>query len=264
MDFETYETLKFARRGRVLAIALSAPQARNAVSRLMHQELIRALEEADLDEDSDVLVLTGEGDAFCGGGDIAWMKAMREKPAERKAAISEGRRILYTILELDKPIIGKVRGPAIGLGATLALFCDVIFASETAKFADPHVRVGLVAGDGGAVIWPALLGPARAKEYLMTGDVVTGRKAMELGLVNHCLPDAELDAAVDAFADRLAGGALAAIRWTKRAVNAGLRAQAAPVLELAFAYEAASMETDDHRAAVDAFLAGHAPTFQGR
>ena len=264
MNFDAYETLKFTRRGRVLTLALSAPKTRNAVSRLMHQELIRALEEADLDEGSDVLVLTGEGDAFCGGGDIGWMQAMREKPAERKAAISEGRRILYTILELDKPIIAKVRGPAIGLGATLALFCDVVFVSETAKIADPHVRVGLVAGDGGAVIWPALLGPSRSKEFLMTGDVVTGAKAAELGLANHCLPDAELDGAVDAFADRLAGGALAAIRWSKRAVNAGLRAQAAPVLELAFAYEASSMDTDDHRAAVDAFLAGQAPTFSGR
>lgn len=253
MDFTEYEQLSFERRGRILTIFMDTPESKNAVSKRMHRELSRVFEDADDDRESDIVVLTGRGEAFSGGGDINWVKEMLADPAEMEVATTEGRRIIFSMLEMRKPLIAKVRGPAVGLGASIALFCDVIFAARNAKFVDPHVKIGLVAGDGGAAIWPHLIGHARAKEYLMTGDPVPAEQAERMGLINHCLADDELDAAVDAFADRLAGGALKAISLTKKAVNAGLKPIAHSVLELSFAYELISSQSPAHRAAVEQF-----------
>lgn len=264
MSFEDYEFLRFERRERVLTILLNAPESKNAINRKMHKELSKVFDEVDDDPQSDVLVLTGVGSAFSGGGDITWMNSMLNDPWQMESANTEGRRTVYSILDLQKPLIAKVRGPAVGLGATLALFCDVIFASDDAKFADPHVRVGLVAGDGGSVIWPHLLGHARAKEFLMTGDAISAADAERMGLINHCVPADQLDARVDEFADRLARGALKAIRWTKKAVNAGLKPVAHSVLELSFAYELLSGRTKDHAEAVAAFGERRKPKFEGK
>jgi enoyl-CoA hydratase len=157
-----------------------------------------------------------------------------------------------------------VRGPAVGLGCTISLFCDVIFASETAKFADPHVRVGLVAGDGGAVIWPQLVGYARAKEYLMTGDPIGAVDAERIGLINHVVPDGELDARVAAFAKRLADGPLDAIKYTKVSTNLGLKQLAHSILDTSLAYEMLTFDTHDHKEAVDSFLNKRKPHFKKR
>jgi len=165
------------------------------------------------------------------------------------------------MLDCDKPVITKINGPAIGLGATVALFGDITFMARSAIIADPHVRVGLVAGDGAAVIWPQLIGYARAKEYLFTGDKITADEAYRLGLVNHVVDDAELDAAVDAFADRLAAGAQRAIRWTKLTINVGLKQLAASMLDTGIAYESVSTYSDDHKAAIAAFREGGRPQF---
>ena len=105
-----------------------------------------------------------------------------------------------TLIDCEKPIVAKVNGHAVGLGVSMALLSDVSFAAESAKIADPHVRIGLVPGNGGALIWPQLIGYARAKEYLLTGDAITARDAAAIGLINHVVPDAELDTAVETFA----------------------------------------------------------------
>ncbi|MDQ2803743.1 MAG: enoyl-CoA hydratase-related protein, partial [Pseudomonadota bacterium] len=152
-------------------------------------------------------------------------------------------------------------GPAAGLGATLALFCDAIFMAEGAVLADPHVRVGLVAGDGGAVIWPQLIGYARAKHYLMTGDPVTAQQALAMGLVTAVHDRDALDAAVDAYADRLCQGATMAIRWTKVAVNIGLKQLAHATMDVSLAYEALSNATPDHQEGVTAFVQKRPPVF---
>ncbi len=144
------------------------------------------------------------------------------------------------------------------------MFCDIIYAAENARLGDPHVAVGLVAGDGGAVIWPQLIGYARAKEYLMTGDLLTASEAASIGLINHAVPADELDGAVDAMAARLAGGAINAIKWTKASVNGGLKQAANAVLDTAFNFEAMSQMTDDHRIATEAFMNKETPKFTGR
>src|SRR5262249_10659083 len=176
----------------------------------------------------------------------------------------EGRKIIYSMLDCEKPIVGKVNGHAAGLGATLALFCDVIFVADHAKISDPHVRVGLAAGDGVAVIWPQLIGYARAKEYLMTGAAVSAPDAARMGLVNHAVPAAELDTRVDAFVRKLLDGATEAIRTTKMSVNVGLKQLAHTVLETSTALERVSNRSREHRVAIDAMRRKEAPVFRSR
>jgi enoyl-CoA hydratase len=263
LDPSAYGRIKFTRQGRILTVALSNPQKMNAVDGAMHRELAHVFTDLAHDKDSDVIVLTGDGASFCAGGDIDWMR--RSAAGEEEGpGMDEGKAIIFSLLELEKPIIAKVRGPAIGLGATLALFCDVIFAADTARFADPHVKVGIVAGDGGTVIWPALVGFARAKEYLMTGDPLSGVEAERIGLINHAVPDAELDARVDAFAEKLARGATLAIRYTKVGVNLELKRLAHSLLDAAMALEMTTFATADHREAVGAFLEKRKPNFTGK
>lgn len=185
MDFASYQTLSFARRSRVLEITMNRPAQLNAVNALLHAELARVFVDVAVDPESDIVVLTGAGRTFCAGGDIEWMQTTVDNPSVFEITAREGKQIIFSMLDCEKPIIAKVNGHATGLGATLALFCDVIFASDAAKIGDPHVSVGLVAGDGGAVIWPQLVGYARAKEFLMTGDLMTASEAERIGLINH-------------------------------------------------------------------------------
>jgi enoyl-CoA hydratase len=264
MKPDGYKTLLCRRRGRVLEITLNRPERLNAVDEAMHEELARVFVDVSNDPDSDIAVLTGAGRAFSAGGDIDWMQKMIDDPASFEKTAREGRQIVFSLLECEKPVIAKVNGHATGLGATIALFCDVIFASEAAKIGDPHVNVGFVAGDGGAVIWPQLIGYARAKEYLMTGDLMSAAEAARIGLINHAVPPAELDARVEQFADRLAAGATKAIRWSKMSVNIGLRQLAHSIMDASLAYEAMSNVTADHQEAVNAFREKRAPRFTGR
>jgi len=263
MNDTGYERIRITRKDRVMTLALSNPAKMNAVDGRMHHELADIFYDVQKDDSVDIVVLEGEGSSFSAGGDIEWMRDAAQGIIQGPTTI-EGKRIIFGLLDLEKPIIAKVRGPAIGLGCTLALFCDVIFASENARFADPHVRVGVVAGDGGTVIWPQLVGYARAKEYLMTGDPIPGREAERIGLINHVVPDAELDARVDAFARKLAAGAPQAIRYTKVSVNLRLKEIAHTILDASMAYEMLTFATQDHREAVSSFLEKRKPSFTGK
>ena len=263
MALEDYKTISFRRRGRILEVVLDRPEKLNATDAAMHEELARVFTDCSHDEGSDVVILTGAGRAFSAGGDINWMQAMIDDPTVFEKTAREGKQIIYSLLDCEKPVIAKINGHATGLGATIALFCDITFAADTAKIGDPHVSVGFVAGDGGAVIWPQLIGYARAKEYLMTGDLMTAAEAARIGLINHATPAAELDQRVEEFAGRLAGGALKAIRWTKASVNIGLRQLAASILDASLSYEALSNLTKDHQEAVNAFREKRSPAFVG-
>lgn len=256
-----FRQLLLARDGRILTITLNRPDQLNAFGQVMHQELVAALAFAGTDLASDVIVLTGAGRAFSAGGDIDWMARVVAEPDLFDAEAADAKRLVLGLLDIDKPVIAKVNGHAVGLGATLALLCDVIFASDKTRLGDPHVSIGLVAGDGGAVIWPQLIGFARAKEYLLTGELIPATKAAEIGLVNHVLAASDLDEAVNRFCQRLLGGAQQAIRWTKKTINLELRRIAEPALDLGLRYEALSVRTDDHREAVEAFRDKRPPRF---
>jgi enoyl-CoA hydratase len=260
--FDDYQAILFSRRGRVLEVTLNRPDKLNATDAVLHTELARVFTDITNDPDSDIVILTGAGRAFSAGGDVAWMQEAIDQPHRFEQTMREARQIVFGLIDCEKPVIAKLNGHATGLGATIALFCDVIFAADHAKIGDPHVSIGFVAGDGGAVIWPQLIGYARAKEYLLTGDLMTATQAAGMGLINYALPAGELDERVNAFADKLAGGATKAIRWTKMSVNIGLRDLASKMMDASLAFEALSNISPDHAEAVRAFSEKRPPVFE--
>lgn len=258
----SFDSLVLQRSGRLLTIMLNQPEQLNAFGPLMHSELIEALAFAGTDPDSDVVVLTGAGRAFSAGGDLQRMMEVAEQPRLFDKEVLNAKRLVFTLLDIEKPVIAKVNGHAVGLGATLALMCDVIFAASHARIGDPHVAVGLVAGDGGAVIWPQLIGFARAKEFLLTGELMSAKEAAAIGLINHAVEADALDARVDAFCQRLLGGATQAIRWTKVTANLELKRIAHAVMDTGLSYEALSVRSADHREALQAFAEKRPPRFE--
>lgn len=261
--YEGYTRLKFHRDGVILTIELSNPAARNAVDAPMHAELARVFQEVALDDQTRVVVLTGDpaGKAFCAGGDLKWIEAVGGDGPRFAKVLREGHDIVKSMVETPQPIISCVNGHAMGLGATIALTADISFMDKTARIADPHVSIGVVAGDGGAVMWPLLIGPNRAKEFLMTGDALTGEQAAAIGLVNHAEDAAALADAAYAFARKLAGGPQLAIQFTKRSVNLYVNMVVNQVLNGSLALEGLTFASDDHREALRAFFAKERPKF---
>jgi len=262
MSFDDYQRIRATRDGRILILALDNGKV-NAVDARMHHELARVFLDAQDDEDSDLVVLTGHGRAFCAGGDTDWFKSQIEDPRRFRAIAPEAKRIVSSLLDLEKPLICRLNGAAAGLGATIALMSDVIVAADTAMIGDPHIKVGLVAGDGGAIIWPQLIGFARAKELLLTGDMVPAPQAAQMGLINYAVPADDLDAKVAELAGKILGNPRWAVRWTKTVANIPLRELAARLSDPAVAYEILTNMTDDRREAVAAFVDKRKPDFSG-
>jgi enoyl-CoA hydratase len=256
-----FHTIELAREGRLLRLTFNRPEAMNAVNLELHDELVEALWFAQGDPGSDVIVMTGAGRAFSAGGDLDHIQRNADNPHLFDHEARTAKRIINTLLDIDKPVICRLNGHAIGLGATIALMCDIVIAAEGAKIGDPHVGLGLVAGDGGAVIWAQRIGLARAKEYLFTGDLMTAQAAAEIGLINRCVPKEELDAAVDAFCQRLLNGAMGAIRATKILTNLELKRLTAAVIDAGIAYESVSVRSADHLEGIAALREKRAPRF---
>jgi enoyl-CoA hydratase len=261
---DKYETMAIERRDDGIAVVtLNRPERLNAVNGRMHAELATFSRDFANDREMRVLVLTGEGRAFSAGGDFGPGDPIGSNP-EGPPMMIEARQIVDHILECEKPMISAVNGYAMGLGANVALLCDVVVAGESAVFADTHVNMGIGAGDGGQVIWPHLIGVNRAKYYLMTGDRVTGAEALEMGLANFLVPDDELmDKALE-IAGRLAAGAPQAIAASKVAINAYLRSISSMVMPICLKYEDMTMRSADHKEAVKAFQEKRPPVFTGR
>lgn len=264
VSYSEFQKLRIEIHDHIATITLNQPEAMNAVDGRMHTELSRIFTLVENDPDVDLMILTGAGRGFCAGGDLVWMQESVDEHEKFEQVIRESKQIIFSMLDCEKPILAKVNGHAIGLGATLALFCDVIFAAETAKIGDPHVRAALVAGDGGAVIWPQLIGYARAKELLMTGELLTAAEAQRIGLINRVVAPEQLDAAVDEFARKLNAGALKAIRWTKVSINIGLKQLAHSIMDASLSYEYQSNASADHAEAVNAFREKRKPQFGRR
>ncbi|AYH43553.1 enoyl-CoA hydratase-related protein [Azoarcus sp. DN11] len=250
MNYEKFQTLSFRKVGSVLVMSLNRPDARNAVNQTMHTELSQVFAEIAADDTTNAVVFTGEGKAFSAGGDLDMVMNLTTETLDK--IMIEARKIILDMLEVPQPIIAAVNGAAAGLGATLVLFCDVIYAADTAKIADPHVLIGVTAGDGGAAIWPSLVGVARAKEYLMTGDSLSATEAERIGLINHVVPTDQVFDKAMALATRLSNGSQIAIRSTKRAVNKALSQTVNLTLDLSLALEKECFSTPFHKQAVAA------------
>jgi enoyl-CoA hydratase/carnithine racemase len=232
----------------VAVVTMNRPEILNAVNWEMHDELERVFVDLDSDKDVRAIVLTGAGRGFCSGGDQKTLDKGTIPSATRG-----GRHLIRNILEVEAPIIAAVNGAAVGLGATLALMCDIVFAHPGARFADTHVTAGVVAGDGGAVMWPLLIGPVRAKHYLMTGDFISAEKAAAIGLINEVVTGRDVrDHAIE-YAEMLASGPRDAIVWTKYSVNKIIKEYTHLLLDTSTALETLTFASPERREAVAAF-----------
>jgi enoyl-CoA hydratase/carnithine racemase len=260
------ELVKVERREGVATITLNRPDRLNAIDDEMHHTLEELFIEMDKDPDTRSVVITGSGRAFCAGGDVKDMDKRQQGFAsiQSHSPTRHGRHLLRNMLECEIPIIAAVNGDAVGLGASIALLCDVIFASENSRIGDTHVRVGLAAGDGSAVIWSMLCGVAKAKQYLMTGDLITAREAERMGLVNFVVDPGKAYEEAWKFAKRLSDGPLQAIKWTKYSINKIIKEQMNLTLDTSLALESLSFLTEDHREASRAFVEKRPPVFKGK
>lgn len=262
MDYSKYQCLAIERQGKLLKLTLDNPPM-NSWSQQLHTELSQVFYDIQLDPEADVVLLTGAGKTFSAGGDIPLMQKRIDDNSMMVRKNLEMKRIITSLLELEKPIVARVNGDAVGGGATLALFCDIVIAVDTARIGDPHVRMGYVTGDGSAIIWPQLVGFARAKEFLLTGRLMTAPDAERYGLINYAVPADQLDAKVADFTDTLVNGATKAIRWSKTVLNVQLRALAHANMDVALAYQTLTNDSADHQEAVNAFREKRKPRFTG-
>src|SRR5882757_3890068 len=263
MSYDGYELLKVDGPDAegVLVITLMRPEQLNATSPQMYEELSSLIRKLRNPLDVGAVVITGAGRAFCAGVDINALGEFSDEPY-RTSVMEGGVHMCHEFLRIRPPVISAINGPAVGFGAALALLADIVYMAEDAIIADTHVKMGIVAGDGGALLWPALIGPSRAKEFLMTGDKVDAASAYQLGLVNHVVPRDRLMPEAMEMARRLARGARHAIAWTKQLVNLPLIRAADYILPLGNAHDARTLSLPDMVKVASAFLEMRPPTFR--
>jgi enoyl-CoA hydratase len=241
-------------RGAVRILTMNRPEALNANSPELHAALAGVWRYLADDPGAGAAVLTGAGRAFSAGGDMQDFVQLWDDRARRKDELNEARRIVLEMLDFPLPLIAAVNGPAVGLGCSLATGCDLLVMAEDAYLADPHVAIGLTAGDGGAATWPLLLGMPRVKEFLFTGDRISAPVALALGLANRVVAHDEVLQTAVSLAERLASLPPQALRSTKRALNIHVRRAIEGVLDFALEAEYHSFDTPEHQAAVRRFL----------
>jgi enoyl-CoA hydratase/carnithine racemase len=260
------ETLSVSTSGTgVGEISLVRPKLLNRFDNQAQVELAATLEELAKDDDVRAIVLGSTGKAFSAGGDFALMQAAHDDADARRETVEAGLRLLRSFIDLPQPIVAAVQGPAIGLGATVALMCDVVVAARSAKLADTHVKIGLVAGDGGCLVWPQAVGMQRARRHLLTGDELDAPTAYQLGIVTDLVdePGDALPCARD-IAQRIAALAPLGVQGTKRALNQVTSLRAEEVVQLAFDLEERTLTSDDLLEGIAAFKEGRAANFVGR
>jgi len=260
---DDFSTLQLDRDGEVLKVTIAHPDSPlNAVDERLHADLTALFAGLRREPEARAIVLTGRGRAFSAGGDFAWFPKLREM-RQLEALRRDAKQLIWDLLDVEVPIIAALNGHAMGLGASIALLCDMILMADTATIGDPHVKVGIVAGDGGVAIWPLAVGPARAKQYLLTGDALTAVEAERIGLVNKVVPAAELEGEAMALARRLAAGAPLAIRYTKLAVNKLIKDALNIAFDTSTALELVTFQSADHQEALAALREKRPPRFKG-
>jgi enoyl-CoA hydratase len=234
--YAKYTKLKFDRpHPRVLRIRLDNGKM-NTADQVMHRELAEIWNDIDADPDVNAAIITGNDRVFSAGGDFAMVEDLMKDPQARARGWKEARAIVYNIINCNKPIISAMRGLAVGAGLVTGILADISIATKDCRIIDGHTRLGVAAGDHAAIIWPLLIGMARAKYYLLLCDQLLGEEAAEIGLISLCVEDAELDGKAVELATRLATGAQSAIRWTKHSLNNWLR-QMGPTFDTSLALE---------------------------
>jgi enoyl-CoA hydratase len=233
--------------GPVRTVVINRPDELGAVNAALHWALANVWRQIAADPEARVVILTGAGRAFSAGGDLDWITSFLDDPVARDESIREGAQIIEEMLRFPLPVIAAVNGPAVGLGCSVAVLCDMVLMSETAHLADPHVAVGLVAGDGGAAFWPLLTPILRSREYLYTGDRIPAATALELGLATRVTSPGDLLPQARKLAERIAAQPRQAVQGTKRVVNMHLTQALAGPLQAGFAAEVVTMQSAEHR-----------------
>lgn len=248
-------------------ITLNRPGAMNAVTWDQRERVIALLAEASADPAVRAVVLTATGRGFCAGADLRGAPASggERVPGDVARTIRLGaQRLIGAVLDCEKPVIAAVNGTAAGLGAHLALACDLVLAADSAKFIEVFVRRGLVPDGGGAYLLPRLIGPQRTKELMFFGDALPAADAERLGLVNRTVPDAELTKTAGEWARRLADGPTRAIALTKQLVNASLDSDRATAFAAEAMAQEINMTTRDANEGVTSFVERRSPKYRGR
>jgi enoyl-CoA hydratase len=245
---------------RILKITINRPEKYNALDKDGHRELTYVWREVDEDPNIDVAIITGAGKAFSAGGDLDMVVEITEDFNTRAQIWKEAKDLVYNMINCGKPIISAINGPAVGAGLVAALLADISIAAKSISITDGHTRLGVTAGDHAAIIWPLLCGMAKSKYYLMTCDRLSGEEAERIGLVSLCVDDDKLmDKALE-VAEKLAGGAPTAIRWTKYSLNNWLR-MAGPIYDTSTALEMLGFGGPEAKEGVAALKEKRAPNF---
>ncbi len=245
----------------VVTLTLNRPQKMNAMNAVMWNEMLAVFREVGASQTDRVLVITGAGDAFCSGADLSAGPPVQGPPMTAMRHVAE---VTLALHHICKPVIAKVNGIAAGGGCNLALGCDLIVASDTARFSEIFARRGLTVDVGGTWLLPRLIGMHRAKELAFFADVISAKEAAEIGLVNRVVPAAELDAFVRGWADRLAAGPPVALSFTKRLLTNAFSMTLDEALEHEGMAQTVNITTEDTREALAAFLEKREPRFKGR
>ena len=263
-----YEHLLVEQDGGVLTITMNRPEVLNAINDVMLAELTEAVEDAAQDESVRCVVLTGAGRAFGSGQDLKTLSQGHASASGGSLKVSDHlhkyHRVVLALREMPKPVIAAVRGVAAGISCNIALACDMRIASDDARFIEAFARIGLVPDGGGGYFLPRLVGVGKAMEMAMLADEVTGAEAERIGLVNRCVPEAEFDAVVSAFARRLANGPTRAYGLIKKEIYTSAESDLQTALRLEGELQDIAFETEDHRSAVLAFLQKRKPEYKGR
>jgi len=250
--------------GHVAEITLARPELFNRFDDQLHVEFTQVLDSLRRDEKVRAVVLASTGKVFSAGGDFDLMRAAQADVTTRLRIVDDGRRLLDALISLPQPLVVALHGAAIGLGATVVLTADAIVAARSATISDPHVQLGLVAGDGGCLVWPQAVGMLRARRHLLTGDAIPAAEAYAMGLVTDLVdtPDEVLPAA-QALAARIAALPPLAVQGTKRALNRVTQQRAGEVVEVGFAHEETTLASNDLLEAIDSFTERRAPNYKG-
>jgi enoyl-CoA hydratase/carnithine racemase len=231
--------------GPVAIVTMNRPDQLNAFDSALHGSMERVWWQLGEDDDVRAVILTGAGKAFSAGGDVPGFQRTYESLALRRTQLRSALRLADEMVRFHKPVVGAINGPAVGLGCSTAVLCDLVLMSDKAYLADTHVAIGLVAGDGGAATWPLMTSILKAKELLFLGDKVSAEEAVRIGLANRAVPADELQAEALALAHRLAGLPAQALQETKRSINIHLQRAIHEVMPFALMAEGESFATDD-------------------
>jgi len=254
------ETLLVEQDDSVLTVTLNRPQVRNAMNDQMWDELLDVFRRAATDDTVRVIVMAGAGGAFCSGADLSGTSGLMQQPLVHMRHVGD---VALALHRLPKPTIAKVAGVAAGAGCNLALGCDLVVASEEARFSEIFARRGLSIDFGGSWVLPRLIGLHKAKELAFFADVISAAEAERFGIVNRVVPAAELDGFVDDWAKRLASGPPLALSMTKTLLNASSSATMDEALEDEARSQAVNLRTEDVTEAMRAFVEKREPTFKG-